>query len=63
MIERRSGKIVNISSVAGKMAYALRSPYAASKWGMIGFSASLAQGLGHNIQVNAICPGPQPENE
>jgi NAD(P)-dependent dehydrogenase (short-subunit alcohol dehydrogenase family) len=59
MVERRSGKIVNISSVAGKMAYALRSPYAASKWGMLGFSASLAQELGgYNIQVNAICPGP-----
>ena len=59
MSERRSGKIINISSVAGKMAYALRSPYAASKWGMIGFSASLAQELGvYNIQVNAICPGP-----
>lgn len=59
MIERGSGKIVNISSVAGKMAYALRSPYAASKWGMLGFSASLAQELGaYNIQVNAICPGP-----
>jgi len=59
MSERRSGKIINISSVAGKMAYALRSPYAASKWGMIGLSASLAQELGaYNIQVNAICPGP-----
>jgi meso-butanediol dehydrogenase / (S,S)-butanediol dehydrogenase / diacetyl reductase len=59
MIEQRSGKIINISSIAGKMAYALRSPYAASKWGMLGFSSSLAQELGpHNIQVNAICPGP-----
>jgi len=58
MVERRSGKIINISSVAGKMAYALRSPYSASKWGMLGLSASLAQELGpHNIQVNAICPG------
>jgi NAD(P)-dependent dehydrogenase (short-subunit alcohol dehydrogenase family) len=59
MIERRSGKIVNISSIAGKLAYALRGPYAASKWGMIGLSRTLAQELGpHNIQVNAICPGP-----
>jgi len=59
MVEQRSGKIINISSVAGKMAYALRTPYAASKWGMLGLSASLAQELGsHNIQVNAICPGP-----
>jgi NAD(P)-dependent dehydrogenase (short-subunit alcohol dehydrogenase family) len=59
MIQRQSGRIVNISSIAGKRAYALRSPYAASKWGMIGLSATLAQELGpHNIQVNAICPGP-----
>jgi len=59
MIARGSGKIVNISSIAGKMAYALRSPYAASKWGMLGLSCTLAQELGpYNIQVNAICPGP-----
>ena len=59
LINQRSGKIINISSIAGKMAYALRSPYAASKWGMIGLSQTLAQELGqYNIQVNAICPGP-----
>jgi NAD(P)-dependent dehydrogenase (short-subunit alcohol dehydrogenase family) len=59
MVQRRSGKIINISSIAGMMAYALRSPYAASKWGMLGLSCTLAQELGpHNIQVNAICPGP-----
>jgi NAD(P)-dependent dehydrogenase (short-subunit alcohol dehydrogenase family) len=59
MIASGSGKIVNISSIAGKMAYALRSPYAASKWGMLGLSCTLAQELGpYNIQVNAICPGP-----
>ncbi len=59
MIERRSGKIINISSIAGKLAYALRSPYAASKWGLLGLSRTLAQELGpYNIQVNAICPGP-----
>jgi NAD(P)-dependent dehydrogenase (short-subunit alcohol dehydrogenase family) len=58
MIERRAGKIINISSVAGKKAYALRSPYAASKWGLIGLTLTLAQELGpHGIQVNAICPG------
>lgn len=59
MIERRSGKIVNMSSIAGKMAYPLRTPYAASKWGLVGLSATLAQELGpFNIQVNAVCPGP-----
>jgi NAD(P)-dependent dehydrogenase (short-subunit alcohol dehydrogenase family) len=59
MIARRSGKIINISSVAGKVAYALRSPYAVSKWGMIGLTLTLAQEAGpSNIQVNVVCPGP-----
>jgi NAD(P)-dependent dehydrogenase (short-subunit alcohol dehydrogenase family) len=59
MIERRRGKIVNIASMAGKMAYALRSPYAVSKWGLIGLTLTLAAEAGaHEIQVNAICPGP-----
>lgn len=41
------------------MAYPLRAPYAASKWGLIGLTLTMAQELGpHNIQVNAICPGP-----
>lgn len=59
MMERRRGKIVNISSVAGRMAYSFRAPYAVSKWGMIGLTRTLAQEVGpHNIQVNAILPGP-----
>jgi NAD(P)-dependent dehydrogenase (short-subunit alcohol dehydrogenase family) len=59
MIERNSGKIINISSVAGRMAYALRAPYAVSKWGMIGLTKTLAQEAGpHGIQVNAVLPGP-----
>jgi len=32
MIEKKRGKIINISSIAGKMAYPLRTPYASSKW-------------------------------
>jgi len=59
MIEKKRGKIINISSIAGKMAYPLRTPYASSKWGLIGLTLTLAQELGpHNIQVNVICPGP-----
>ena len=59
LIQQRSGKIVNIASIAGKLAYALRSPYAASKWGMLGLPQTLALELGqYNIQVNAVCPGP-----
>jgi len=59
MMERRSGKIINIASIAGKLAYPMRSPYAASKWGLIGFTKTLAEECGpYNIQVNAVCPGP-----
>jgi NAD(P)-dependent dehydrogenase (short-subunit alcohol dehydrogenase family) len=59
MLARRSGKVINIASVAGKIAYALRSPYAVSKWGLIGLTLTLAKEVGpYNIQVNAICPGP-----
>jgi len=59
MIARRSGKIINIASVAGKIGFALRSPYCVSKWGVIGLTRTVAKEVGqHNIQVNAICPGP-----
>lgn len=59
MMERRAGKIINISSIAGRIGYALRSPYAVSKWGLIGLTLTLAKEVGpYNIQVNAICPGP-----
>jgi NAD(P)-dependent dehydrogenase (short-subunit alcohol dehydrogenase family) len=59
MYRQRRGKIINISSIAGKIAYALRSPYAVSKWGLIGLTLTLAREAGpYNVQVNAICPGP-----
>lgn len=59
MAERRSGKIINISSIAGHKGYPLRIPYSVSKWGMIGLSQTLAAEWGHhNIQVNTISPGP-----
>jgi NAD(P)-dependent dehydrogenase (short-subunit alcohol dehydrogenase family) len=52
------GAIVNISSAAGRFGYAWRTPYAAAKWGVIGFTQSLAKELGPaNIRVNAILPG------
>jgi NAD(P)-dependent dehydrogenase (short-subunit alcohol dehydrogenase family) len=53
------GSIVIISSAAGLFGYPLRSPYAASKWALIGFTKTLAMELGgYGIRVNAICPGP-----
>jgi NAD(P)-dependent dehydrogenase (short-subunit alcohol dehydrogenase family) len=52
------GSIVNLSSAAGRFGFALRTPYAASKWAVVGLSKSLAIELGADqIRVNAICPG------
>ena len=52
------GAIVNISSAAGRFGYAFRTPYASAKWGVIGFTQSLAKELGpDNIRANAILPG------
>ena len=52
------GSVVNISSTAGIDGFPNRSPYAASKWALIGITKTLAMELGKfNIRVNAICPG------
>lgn len=56
--ESRNASIVNLSSAAGKLGFALRSPYSAAKWGVIGFTKSLAIELGpEGIRCNAILPG------
>lgn len=52
------GAIINISSVAGRLGYAFRTPYAATKWAIVGLTQSLAKELGPSgIRVNAILPG------
>ncbi len=58
MIKQKSGKIINIASVAGKFAYAQAAAYNASKAGVILMTKTSAVEWGkYNIQVNAICPG------
>ncbi|MDB2407683.1 SDR family oxidoreductase [Jannaschia sp.] len=52
------GRIVMMSSAAGRMGFANRAPYAAAKWGVIGLTKSLSRELGPDgITVNAILPG------
>jgi meso-butanediol dehydrogenase / (S,S)-butanediol dehydrogenase / diacetyl reductase len=58
MMAQRSGRIVNLSSMAGKRGSPGVSHYCASKWGVLGFTQSLAHEMGpFNVTVNAVCPG------
>lgn len=58
MIRRGAGDIINISSLAGRNSFAGGGIYCASKWGLQGLSACMAEDLReHGIRVSVICPG------
>jgi len=59
MEKQKYGRILNISSMAGKTGEPFTSPYCASKFGVIGFTQAVALEVGKSgITVNALCPGP-----
>jgi 2-hydroxycyclohexanecarboxyl-CoA dehydrogenase len=59
MVERRSGRIVNISSDAGRVGSSGEAVYSACKAGIIGFGKTVAREVArYGVTVNAICPGP-----
>jgi NADP-dependent 3-hydroxy acid dehydrogenase YdfG len=58
MCDRRSGHIINVVSRAGKVASAKFGAYAASKFGMLGFTETTdAEGIEFGVKATAICPG------
>jgi NAD(P)-dependent dehydrogenase (short-subunit alcohol dehydrogenase family) len=64
MYLRKSGVILNISSLSAKAAYAWGSAYAAAKAGMLGLTRVVAvEAARQGVRVNAICPGPVTETE
>jgi NAD(P)-dependent dehydrogenase (short-subunit alcohol dehydrogenase family) len=58
LLKETAGSIINIASVAGRLGYAYRLPYAATKWAIVGMTQSLSIELGpFGVRVNAILPG------
>jgi len=56
--EAGGGSIVNLSSAAGKFGFPMRSPYSAAKWGIVGFTRTIAIELGTDrIRCNTVHPG------
>ena len=59
MVERGHGKVVNISSDAGRVGSFGEAVYSATKGGMVAFTKTVARELArNNIQLNTVCPGP-----
>ena len=59
MIERQSGKVVNVASDAGRVGSLGETVYSAAKGGVIAFTKSLAREMARfDINVNCVCPGP-----
>ena len=56
--EAGGGSIINLSSIAGRFGFAMRTPYSAAKWAVVGFTQSLAAEAGPDkVRVNCIQPG------
>ena len=59
MVERRSGRIINVSSDAARVGSSGEAVYAACKGGLVAFSKTIArEHARHGITVNVVCPGP-----
>jgi len=58
MVQKNSGDIVNVASLAGRNAFVGGAAYCATKWGLIGFARCLMLEVRtHNIRVITVCPG------
>lgn len=59
MVERKCGKVISISSDAGRVGSTGEAVYSGAKAGIIAFSKTIAREVAqHNIHVNCVCPGP-----
>ncbi len=58
MLAAGRGRIINVSSISGRVGTAERSAYCASKWGLLGFTKALSEEVKHSgVVVTAVCPG------